>query len=218
MSNNFHLQLYRGTTAQNNAYTGLAGEITADTQAGNIRLHDGSKAGGYVVASMPVGSIIPYAGTTIPDGYLLCDGSAISRTTYSALFASIGTTYGEGDGNSTFNIPIPNDFPCGYVNYSTATLIRNYQSEQILDVTKNGIYYAFVLFDDTTENKTIYLGSFESSRGRYGSNYNIATDSSCCGILPVNKNSKFQMTISSDPMETMLYFFEDKGTKCIIKY
>ncbi len=109
MSNNFHLQLYRGTTAQNNAYTGLAGEITADTQAGNIRLHDGSKAGGYVVASMPVGSIIPYAGTTIPDGYLLCDGSAISRTTYSALFTAIGTTYGEGDGNSTFNIPSVND-------------------------------------------------------------------------------------------------------------
>jgi len=105
MSNNFHLQLYRGTTAQNNAYTGLAGEITADTQAGNIRLHDGSKAGGYVVASMPVGSIIPFAGTTIPDGYLLCDGSAISRTTYSSLFAAIGTTYGEGDGNSTFNMP-----------------------------------------------------------------------------------------------------------------
>ena len=52
-----------------------------------------------------VGSIIPYGGSTAPSGYLLCDGSAVSRTTYSALFTVIGTTYGPGDGNTTFNIP-----------------------------------------------------------------------------------------------------------------
>ena len=113
MSNNFHLQLYRGTTAQNDAYTGLSGEVTVDTTLSKLRLHDGSTKGGVEIGGMPVGSIIPYAGTTIPAGYLLCDGSAISRTTYSALFASIGTTYGAGDGNSTFNLPTENDcFPC----------------------------------------------------------------------------------------------------------
>ena len=105
MSNNFHLQLYRGTTAQNDAYTGLSGEVTVDTTLSKLRLHDGSTKGGVEIGGMPVGSIIPYAGTTIPAGYLLCDGSAISRTTYSALFASIGTTDGAWDGNSTFNIP-----------------------------------------------------------------------------------------------------------------
>ena len=46
-----------------------------------------------------------WAGETAPEGYLLCDGSAISRTTYSALFAAIGTLYGVGDGSSTFNLP-----------------------------------------------------------------------------------------------------------------
>lgn len=65
----------------------------------NIQEQLNSKAGAVV------GSIIAYAGTTIPSGYLLCDGSAISRTTYSALFSAIGTTYGAGDGNSTFNLP-----------------------------------------------------------------------------------------------------------------
>lgn len=109
MSNNFHLQLYRGTTAQNDAYTGLSGEVTVDTTLSKLRLHDGSTKGGVEIGGMPVGSIIPYAGTTIPAGYLLCDGSAISRTTYSALFASIGTTYGAGDGNSTFNLPNTNE-------------------------------------------------------------------------------------------------------------
>jgi microcystin-dependent protein len=46
-----------------------------------------------------------YAGATAPDGYLLADGSAVSRTTYSDLFAVIGTTYGVGDGATTFNLP-----------------------------------------------------------------------------------------------------------------
>lgn len=60
---------------------------------------------GSTSASIPTGTILPYAGSTAPSGYLLCDGSAVSRTTYAALFAVIGTTYGEGDGNSTFNLP-----------------------------------------------------------------------------------------------------------------
>lgn len=53
----------------------------------------------------PAGSVMIWAGTTVPTGYLLCDGSAVSRTTYSDLFSAIGTTYGVGDGSSTFNLP-----------------------------------------------------------------------------------------------------------------
>jgi len=51
------------------------------------------------------GVVSQYAGTSAPDGWLLCDGSAVSRTAYPALFAIIGTTYGSGDGNTTFNLP-----------------------------------------------------------------------------------------------------------------
>lgn len=53
----------------------------------------------------PAGKVEAYAGSTIPDGYLLCDGSAVSRTTYSRLFSAIGTTHGAGDGSTTFNVP-----------------------------------------------------------------------------------------------------------------
>lgn len=53
----------------------------------------------------PVGSISLFAGTTAPTGWLICDGSAVSRTTYANLFSVIGTTYGTGDGSTTFNIP-----------------------------------------------------------------------------------------------------------------
>lgn len=53
----------------------------------------------------PTGAVIPYAGSTAPAGWLLCDGSAVSRTTYATLFNLIGTTYGTGDGSTTFNVP-----------------------------------------------------------------------------------------------------------------
>lgn len=52
-----------------------------------------------------VGFIKPYAGTSVPTGYLLCNGAAISRAQYPELFAAIGTTWGAGDGSSTFNVP-----------------------------------------------------------------------------------------------------------------
>ena len=52
-----------------------------------------------------VGTILLYAGSTAPEGYLICDGSAVSRTTYEKLFTAIGTVYGEGDGTTTFNLP-----------------------------------------------------------------------------------------------------------------
>lgn len=57
---------------------------------------------GFIIQT---GTVIIWPGTTVPDGYLLCDGSAISRTTYAALFAVIGTTYGPGDSSGTFNLP-----------------------------------------------------------------------------------------------------------------
>ena len=58
---------------------------------------------------VPVGTILPYGGSTTPTGYLLCNGATVSRTTYAKLFSAIGTTYGVGDGSTTFVIPNLND-------------------------------------------------------------------------------------------------------------
>lgn len=57
------------------------------------------------VDSMPIGTISMFAGSTAPTGYLLCQGQAVSRTTYANLFTVIGTTYGTGNGSTTFNLP-----------------------------------------------------------------------------------------------------------------
>lgn len=55
--------------------------------------------------TVPLGTIVWSASTTAPEGYLLCNGATVGRTTYSALFAAIGTTYGAGDGSTTFALP-----------------------------------------------------------------------------------------------------------------
>jgi microcystin-dependent protein len=57
------------------------------------------------IEGVNTGIIIPWSSTSIPSGFLECDGTAVSRSTYSALFAVVGTTYGSGDGSTTFNLP-----------------------------------------------------------------------------------------------------------------
>lgn len=79
----------------------LAGQIVEVVKSpGGFELLTPPAGGG-----MPTGSMQMYAGSTAPSGWLLCDASAVSRSTYGALFALIGTTYGSGDGSTTFNVP-----------------------------------------------------------------------------------------------------------------
>ncbi len=53
----------------------------------------------------PPGTVVAFAGSAVPTGWLLCDGSAVNRGTYARLYTAIGTTYGAGDGAATFNVP-----------------------------------------------------------------------------------------------------------------
>jgi microcystin-dependent protein len=62
-------------------------------------------ASGIIHGGVPTGSIVSYAGSSAPTGWLLCDGSTVSRTTYAALFVVTSTTYGVGDGSTTFALP-----------------------------------------------------------------------------------------------------------------
>ena len=71
------------------------------------------------------------ATTTAPSGYLECDGTAVSRTTYSDLFDTIGTTWGEGDGSSTFNVPdLRGEFVRGWDNGKGTDSGRSFASSQ----------------------------------------------------------------------------------------
>jgi microcystin-dependent protein len=86
------------TTSFSQIAIGTSGQVLTSNGAG-------SAPSFQTLSGIPTGSIFNWATSSAPTGYLICDGSAVSRTTYSALFAVISTTYGSGDGSTTFNVP-----------------------------------------------------------------------------------------------------------------
>lgn len=90
-------------------FTGATGE-KGDTGATGPQGPKGDTGDGIYT-----GVVMPFSGTTIAYGYLFCQGQAVSRTTYSALYSVIGTKYGSGDGSTTFNVPdMRGNIPVGY--------------------------------------------------------------------------------------------------------
>lgn len=81
---------------------GLQSVVAASADNDVVRLTDLQSA---LLKAMPTGIILPFAGTTVPDGYLACNAANVSRTTYSRLFGAIGTKWGAGDGSTTFTLP-----------------------------------------------------------------------------------------------------------------
>lgn len=80
-----------------------------ETIAGTLEVTGGTTLAGLTVSGtfsvLPAGVVMWYAGYTAPTGWLECDGSAVSRTTYSALYSKVGVLYGSGNGSTTFNLP-----------------------------------------------------------------------------------------------------------------
>lgn len=75
-------------------------------------------------AVMPPGALVPFGGPTTPTGWLLCNGAAVSRSTYADLFAAIGTVHGAGNGTTTFNVPdMRGKFPIGVAASGTASAL-----------------------------------------------------------------------------------------------
>lgn len=124
--------MYYNTT-DNKIYTATA-ENTWDS--GNIPRYDGfyvnkennaiyyyngeTLSGINSIDTTPIGMIMQYAGVSIPERWMKCEGQTLSRTDYSELFSVIGTTYGSGDGSTTFNLPnLEGRFPIGYKSSDT---------------------------------------------------------------------------------------------------
>ena len=85
--------------------TELSGVSSALRELGGVSQELNALIAALVPLVVPVGAVGCFAGAAAPGGWLACDGSAVSRTTYSALFAVVATTYGAGDGTTTFTLP-----------------------------------------------------------------------------------------------------------------
>ena len=103
---------------------------------------------------IPTGAVFPFAGITAPEGFLFCDGSAVSRTTYSKLLGVIGETYGSGDGLTTFNLP----------DYRETVLVGAGQNAK-LDIKAHDVYELGQFKDDQIQGhrhdsgSTLYSGN-----------------------------------------------------------
>lgn len=154
------------------------------------------------------GMIFPYAGSSAPTGFLLCDGSAVSRATYSGLFALISTTYGAGDGSTTFNVPnLAGRFPLGYAATApTKVLTFASRSSNTITVTgsdnhaHNEIQTGQAVLYDTTsgaitglvDNTTYYLIRIAYNQ------FQLATS-------VANANAGTAITLSSDGTGTQTF-------------
>lgn len=86
-------------------FTGTPTAPTAATGTRSTQIATTAFVGAESLIAAPTGSVYTFAGATVPTGWLKCNGALLSRTTYAALFAVIGTTYGAGDGSTTFALP-----------------------------------------------------------------------------------------------------------------
>ena len=122
------LQLPSGTTAQRP--TPATGDIRFNTTLTQFEGYNGS-GWGEIANGVPAGSVFTFATTTVPSGYLECNGAAVSRSTYASLFSSISTTWGVGDGSSTFNLPdLRGQFVRGWDNSAGVDSGRSFASSQ----------------------------------------------------------------------------------------
>lgn len=134
---------------------------------------------GALGSRAPVGSILWYTGENVPTGYLLCDGSAVSRTDYADLFSVVGTTFGAGDGSTTFNLP---DLRAKFIRGAGAnngyTASFGQTQEATAAITGNPTAVLFTNIDKSTSSgKARFLSNASSDTNRtayYFRPYNVA--------------------------------------------
>lgn len=122
---------------------------------------------------LPCGAIIPWAGATAPANWLLCDGAAVSRTTYASLFGLVGTTYGAGDGSTTFNVPdLRGRIPVGKNGGSFGTLGATGGVESVaLTEAQMPSHTHIQNAHNHTHRQWIFNGAGHSGGNRYGFGY-----------------------------------------------
>lgn len=170
----------------NTSVTGTFSASGATTLSSTVAITDDTTIGGDLAVTgsltltspgtfslIPAGCVFDYCGSSVPAGYLECDGSAISRTTYATLFAAISTVFGSGDGSTTFNLPdTRRKVRVGKGGTGTATLANTTGSTggaetHTLTVTE-------IPAHTHTYTRPNYLSTYDSSLAAQGSNNSTA--------------------------------------------
>lgn len=186
---------------------------------------------GNSTGAIPAGTVLDFAGTAAPAGFLNCDGSAVSRTTYSNLFAAVGTTWGVGDGSTTFNLPgLSRRVTMGSGGTGTGTIgnaVGNTGGSETHTMTlgelvaHNHTGTATVSpIDIITENSSVNPGTAISLSGSYPQR--VAVNSATTGFLSqdiIVPNGSYPLTINNTGSTTPFSIVQTAAIMLkIIKY
>ena len=152
----------------------------SDVEASNIKMIVKRKE---LMPWMPPGAVIPYAGKSAPYGWLICDGSAVSRTTYADLFEVIGTTFGSGDGSTTFNLPDLRGRVAVGVDSDSNSLGKIIGEKAVsLTASQNGQHSHFVPIDYGAHDGALRGLSSWSDHAKYDATHVMDTGGSGNGV------------------------------------
>ena len=179
------------------------------TNGGFLQTDGSGNLSFQIVAGVPTSAVFCVAVATVPTGYLECNGGAVSRTTYSALFAIIGTNYGTGNGSSTFNLPdLRGEFIRGFDNGKGTDSGRSIASSQSAtnashnhSISASGTTNTQSLTGTASKiSETFTTGSTSGVLGR-GSNQTgsftpSGTDSSPTGTLTIDASHNHTVSVS----------------------
>lgn len=151
------------------------------------KLKDWFDVEGSILKQVPTGLILPYGGSTAPEGFLLCNGATINRTTYANLFKAIGTTYGAGDGSTTFKIPSASNI---VTSVNTSVPIKGTGLALGLNNGAENVgmtgYAQSAVKTTSTKVYGVNVGTnvpTPGNDGRYGYALGVTTDSSKSGVV-----------------------------------
>lgn len=162
------------------------------------------------ISPIPVGTVLPFAGSTEPEGFLFTEGQEVLRNAYPSLFAVIGTTYGEGDGATTFNLP----------DYREIVFVGAGQNAK-LDIKAHDVYELGQFKDDQLQGHShdlewsnglpnYSIGGLYSGGGSYNSSDKGTTKLTIKGVKTDGENGK--------PRAGATTHGKQIGVRYIIKY
>lgn len=192
------LRMGDGVTPGGNKLQGL-GNVASPSANGLMSKEDKAKLD--VLVQAQIGSIALFSGSSIPTGYLLCDGSALSRVVYAELFDAIGTAWGAGDGETTFNLP---DLTDKTVWGGDSSAVGGYKESGLPNITGQfrGLYPSYGGSDDSTNGSFSFAG--------WGGNYLSGTAGSpreaAIGFNAAWSNGIYGKTTTVQPPAAVLQF------------
>lgn len=158
---------------------------------------------------VPSGTVVMYGGGTAPTGWLVCDGSAISRTTYSRLFTAIGTRYGVGDGSTTFNLPGTNTLvpvgiaASGNADGTTATGTSTLNSLTLGDQSANHSHSIGVSVANANANHShSWSATFNTNNQNANHTHNYDKSTADSNVQTSSQNASHSHNFSSGTVNT----------------